>query len=225
MIFSISRLQCCFLFLFIQLTIDLDYLPWICQYTPSNCGSPDKKENSTINDKDYRVGKSITYKCPVGHRIDGSMIRDCQSNGFWSDSAPTCVYVNCGPLTNIEHGHVEYLNESRTTYNSTVKYVCEENYSLVGNLTRTCLGNGSWSDNEPKCLYSWCPTLTYIPNGAINITNRTENGIAYHTCYKGHKLVGNEIRKCQLGGKWTGEEPVCKCMCLFNNFNNLRKTI
>lgn len=81
-----------------DVTCDLDYLPWICQYSPSNCGSPDVKENSTIMERDFRVGNIITYKCPIDSRLDGPATRKCQSNGFWSDTAPTCKYVNCGLL-------------------------------------------------------------------------------------------------------------------------------
>ncbi len=195
----------------LNFSLDLDYLPWICQYTPSNCGSPDKNENSTIIEKDYRVGKTISYQCPVGNRLDGTAQRVCQSNGFWQNSPPTCSYVNCGSLPNIINGKVEFVNESRTTFNATAKYSCDENYSLVGNTTRICLGNGSWSGSQPKCLYSWCPVLTFIPNGAINITNRTENGIATYSCHKGHLLAGNTTRRCKLGGKWTDDEPACKC--------------
>ncbi|CAG2104634.1 unnamed protein product, partial [Medioppia subpectinata] len=214
-----------------DVTCDLDYLSWICQYRPSNCGSPDKNENTTIIDKDYRVGQTVSYQCPVGSRLDGSAQRLCQSNGFWQHSAPTCQYVNCGSLPHIPHGRhsaptcqyvncgslphiphgrVEFVNNSRTTFNASARYSCDENYTLVGNNTRVCEGNSTWSGIEPKCLYSWCPVLTFIHNGAINITNRTENGLATYTCHKGHILVGNSTRKCQLGGKWTDEEPVCK---------------
>ncbi|XP_054154343.1 CUB and sushi domain-containing protein 1-like [Oppia nitens] len=193
-----------------DVTCDLDYLSWICQYRPSNCGSPDKNENTTIIDKDYRVGQTITYQCPVDSRLDGSAQRNCQSNGFWQNNAPTCQYVNCGSLTYIPHGRVEFVNNSRTTFNATARYTCDENYTLVGNETRVCLGNSTWSGTEPKCLYSWCPILTFIPNGAINITNRTENGLATYSCHKGHLIVGNNTRKCLLGGKWTDSEPVCK---------------
>ena len=158
------------------------------------------------------MGKSISYQCPIGYRLDGAAQRVCQNNGFWQHSAPTCHYVDCGALNHIPHGKVELVNNSRTTFNASARYSCDENYSLVGNETRVCLGNGTWSGSEPKCLYSWCPVLSFIPNGALNITNRTVNGIATYTCQKGHLLVGNSTRKCQLGGKWTDEEPVCKCM-------------
>lgn len=193
-----------------DVTCDLDYLPWICQYTPSNCGSPDKAENSTILEKDYRVGREIHYKCPIGHVVIGNESRHCESNGFWSGSPPTCKYVNCGALNDIEHGRVLLVNQSRTTFNATARYVCDQDYTIVGNDSRVCLANGSWSDTEPKCLYSWCPELLPIPNGILNVTNRTLNGVASYSCLKGHKLLSNGTRVCQIGGKWTGEEPICK---------------
>lgn len=194
-----------------DVTCDLDYLPWICQYTPSNCGSPDKAENSTILERDYRVGREIHYRCPIGHMIVGNETRRCESDGFWSGSPPTCKYVNCGPLGDIEHGRVLLVNQSRTTFNATARYVCDADFTIVGNDTRVCLGNGTWSGAEPKCLYSWCPELLPIPNGILNATNRTLNGLATYTCHKGHKLISNGTRQCQIGGKWTGEEPICKC--------------
>ncbi|KAI1288488.1 CUB and sushi domain-containing protein 3 [Halotydeus destructor] len=193
-----------------DVTCDLDYLPWICQYTPSNCGSPDKRENSTILEFDYRIGRDITYRCPTGYKVDGNETRKCQADGFWSSVAPSCQYVDCGVIPDISKGRVVFLNDSRTSFNATALYKCDRDYTLVGNETRVCLGNGSWSGSEPKCLYSWCPDLYDPVNGLVKISNRTENGTAEYTCARGHKLLGNGTRHCQLGGKWTGEEPTCK---------------
>lgn len=194
-----------------DVTCDLDYLPWICQYNPSNCGSPDKQENSTIVERDYRVGREINYQCPVGHSIDGNETRKCLSDGFWSGAPPGCKFVDCGVLPDINRGRVLFMNNSRTSFNATAMYICENDFSLVGNVTRTCLSNGTWSDTTPKCLYSWCSELTLVPNGHLNVTNRTEHGLASYSCARGHKLIGNGTRECQLGGKWSGEEPACKC--------------
>ena len=194
-----------------DVTCDLDYLPWICQYAPSNCGSPDKNENTTIVEKDFRVGQVIRYECPVGHMVDGDESRTCLPDGFWSGSAPTCRYVNCGSLNDIPRGRVILLNDSRTSFNATAKIICEKDYTLVGNETRTCLGNGSWSGEAPKCMYSWCPELPIIQHAFINITNRTVSGQAVYSCARGHKLQGNATRTCELGGKWSGDEPVCRC--------------
>lgn len=197
-----------------DVTCDLDYLPWICQYRPSHCGSPDKKENSTIIERDFRVGRSITYRCPLGWAVVGAeSSRACLPTGFWNGTAPSCKYVDCGSLgTGLENGHIHYANGSRTDYNSTAVYLCDDNFTLVGARSRTCQENGTWShsDNVGKCLYKWCPLLTPIPNAVLNVTNRTENGLAHYSCHVGHKLLGNGTRQCLLGGKWTGEEPYCK---------------
>jgi hypothetical protein len=197
-----------------DVTCDLDYLPWICQYAPSNCGSPDSNENTTIimrEKNDFRIGQTIKYQCPIGHMVDGTEERTCQATGFWSGAAPSCRYVNCGPLHDIPRGRVILLNESRTSFNATARYACEKDYTLVGNETRTCLGNGSWSGEAPKCLYSWCPELQLIQNAYINVTNRTVSGQATYSCARGHKLQGNGTRTCELGGKWSGDEPICRC--------------
>lgn len=189
---------------------DLDYLPWICQYAPSNCGSPDINENSTVvrNDVRNRVSNSIVYKCSEGSRQDGLEKRLCQSNGFWEGEAPKCTYVDCGPLNSIPHGRVSFV---RSDFNATATYSCNRDYTLVGSEHRYCLGNGSWSDQEPKCFYSHCSQALEIENGFVTLTNRSINGLASYTCKLGFVLVGSSKQSCQLGGTWSGQTPQCKC--------------
>ena len=38
-----------------------------------------------------------------------------------------------------------------TTYNSVATYSCGIGYNLVGNIQRTCLPNGLWSEQPPQC--------------------------------------------------------------------------
>ncbi|XP_017487833.1 PREDICTED: CUB and sushi domain-containing protein 3-like [Rhagoletis zephyria] len=190
-----------------DVTCDLDYLPWICQYAPSNCGSPDIAENSTVIRSDHRIGNSIAYQCSSGCRLDGLEKRLCQSNGFWQGEAPKCTYVDCGPLKSIAHGRVSFI---RTDFNATATYSCNGDYTLVGSEHRHCLGNGSWSGEEPKCFYSHCSQALEIENGFVSVTNRSINGQATFTCKLGFVLVGNAQQTCQLGGSWSGTAPQCK---------------
>lgn len=192
-----------------DVTCDLDYLPWVCQYLPSSCGSPDRKENTTITGKDFRLGREVKYMCPVGSMLIGNKIRKCASNGFWTGNAPTCKHINCNSLNDIPHGKILY-KDSRTTFNATALYVCNQNYTLTGNDIRFCEGNGLWSGKEPKCLVNWCPSLEVPSNGNIEVKGLRANDTVKYTCNKGHKLIGNQNRTCQLGGKWTGDDPVCK---------------
>lgn len=215
-----------------DVTCELDYLPWVCQYRPSTCGSPDRNENSTILELPggfqneatsssaiavqeppaYQMGKTITYACPIGHKLEGSKTRKCLYDGAWSGLAPKCQYVNCGPLGSqtIDNGRIVYLNQSQTTYGSQVKYVCYEDYVLVGDDTRQCQADGRWAGKQPYCAYKWCPVLQQIANGVMNASSFSENSIATYQCNPGYKLIGNDTRQCLLGGKWTNQEPFCQ---------------
>jgi CUB/sushi domain-containing protein len=56
-----------------------------------NCGEVAAPANG------FRVGSEFTYKkvlafdCDPGYKLVGNQIRECQENGLWSGSRPTCV--------------------------------------------------------------------------------------------------------------------------------------
>ena len=58
------------------------------------------------------------------------------------------VVVNCGdpgtPANGVTYGDV-------FTYKSTILLECDPQYKLVGDLTRTCQANGSWTGSQPTC--------------------------------------------------------------------------
>ncbi|CAN8001467.1 unnamed protein product, partial [Ixodes hexagonus] len=192
-----------------DVTCDLDYLPWICQYNPSNCGSPDNKENSTTTGQDYRVGQEVSYECPTGSLLVGSHVRKCAVSGFWTGSAPSCKYMDCGAPESVENGQVVLLHR-RTTFNATVEYVCNTNYTLVGKPRRVCGEDGRWNGSQPSCQLSFCSELTPTPSSTVKVQGLRFGDRARYTCNTGHKLIGNDTRYCQLGGNWSGDEPTCK---------------
>ena len=61
----------------------------------------------------------------------------------------TCTDIDCGPLGHPDNGR---MSLSGTTYNSVATYSCDSGYGLIGNNTRTCLGTGNWSGEEPTCI-------------------------------------------------------------------------
>ena len=61
---------------------------------------------------------------------------------------------DCGVLSQIMNGEdvpVSYNPEDNTEYQSVAGYTCNKGYDLVGVTTRTCLADGTWSDEEPTC--------------------------------------------------------------------------
>lgn len=69
---------------------NLDYLNFICQHSPLSCGSPEALVNTTIVGKNFTIGSTIGYRCPVGHSLIGDAQRLCQETGVWSGRPPTC---------------------------------------------------------------------------------------------------------------------------------------
>lgn len=121
----------------VLLSSPTDYLPWICVYNPTSCGSPDKKENSTLVMQGQKIDDQIVYTCPIGSVLIGSSQRTCLSSGFWSGSAPICHHVDCGHLPSIENGNVIM---HRTDYMANATYSCDPDYLLIGDEQRQCLG-------------------------------------------------------------------------------------
>nr|XP_022334695.1 CUB and sushi domain-containing protein 3-like [Crassostrea virginica] len=99
-----------------------------------------------------------------------------------------------------------------------ITYTCKSNHSLVsGNLTRTCLDNGSWDGKQPVCRS--CAEFSYNTNTTNSDTAAVQRYVVdktiTFTCKRNHRLVsGNLTRVCLENGFWSGKEPVCKiCTC------------
>ncbi len=55
-----------------------------------------------------------------------------------------------------------------------------------------------------------CPVLT-IPLGSVDYSraSREYRSVATYSCDLGYALQGNERRRCNELGKWTGHKPYC----------------
>nr|CAD7589887.1 unnamed protein product [Timema genevievae] len=188
---------------------NLDYLHWVCQRSPSDCGSPDKLLNTTISGSNYSVEAVISYQCPLGHRLVGERNRSCTVNGFWSGQAPGCQYVDCGSLPKLDHG-VVMLEDNRTTHGAWARYSCHENYTLTGREKRQCGDDGKWSDEPPQCLFDWCPEPPVVHGGTVEVSGRRTGSVAIYTCKSGFIPFGEPVLSCGLGGEWSGKAPTCK---------------
>lgn len=57
---------------------------------------------------------------------------------------------SCPAIHSFSNGKLDPANPA-TTLDSTVKFECNVGYTLRGASTRTCLANGEWSGNAPRC--------------------------------------------------------------------------
>nr|XP_022338772.1 CUB and sushi domain-containing protein 3-like [Crassostrea virginica] len=186
-----------------------------------NC--PDPMYNSSTTDLDistrkqyYFSGENITYKCKSNHSlVSGNLNRTCLGNGSWSGKQPVCR--NCpDALYNSSTTDLDISTRKQYYFiGDNITYKCKSNHSLVsGNLTRTCLDNGSWDGKQPVCRN--CPAAPYNSSTTdLDISTRKQyyfigDNITY-TCKSNHSLVsGNLTRTCLDNGSWDGKQPVCR---------------
>ena len=89
------------------------------------------------------------YRCNDGYSLNGQSVRQCEVDGEWSGGEPTCTEVDCGSLSDIQYGSVNY---SSTLLGATATYECDLGFSpSEGTTTRNCVENGKWDGYELQC--------------------------------------------------------------------------
>ncbi|MCA9532348.1 MAG: hypothetical protein KC593_01670 [Myxococcales bacterium] len=136
------------------------------------------------------AGDTAMYTCPEGERVDGDVVRTCQSNGTWTGSEP----AGCVASTN----------------------VCDPNPCLNGG---TCADVGGAAEcSNCNAGYSGarcdvpvdCGSLSASAPLAVSLTSTTLGSTATYSCTGGDLLVGSSMRLCQADGSWSGAEPTCE---------------
>lgn len=153
------------------------------------------------------VGDTATYSCNAGFVLFGKGIRDCQLDGTWSHKTPECRVIDCGELVSPSNGAVAL---SGSTFGFTASYTCNPGFLLVGGgQTRVCQISGSWSGEAPVCCATTCIELQNPDNGIIELLGTEFGDVATYSCSIGFRLSGDQTRRCQSNGQWSGEEPAC----------------
>ena len=66
---------------------------------PVDCGNPDPAPaNGSVSYTSTTYGSAATYDCNAGYGLVGNATTTCQSNGTWSNAAPTCELQYCDVL-------------------------------------------------------------------------------------------------------------------------------
>ena len=55
-----------------------------------------------------------------------------------------------------------------------------------------------------------CQRLIDPRNGDVNLSGLKVGSKATYSCDRGFQLRGNQVRKCQANGQWSGRNPFCQ---------------
>lgn len=176
-----------------------------------DCGPLSDPGNGVVDTSNGTTfGEVATFFCDTGYSLIGDDQRDCQSDGLWGGTSPTCEIKDCGPLSDPADGLVTV---TLTTYDEMANYTCDAGYDLIGVQTRTCWQDGNWSDAEPSCQRKDCGLPPEIDHGVYDIPDGTEyEDTAVYSCIVYYGIVGSAIVQCLDTGLWD-TIPVCDIDC------------
>lgn len=137
---------------------------------------------------------------------DGADFMCTCADGFEGDTCATrsqCAETLDAPA----NGSVD-RTDGRT--GDVASYSCAAGYSLVGDRSRTCQPDGTWSGAAPTCMANRCtPDLVAPANGSVSHTTRRTGQSATFSCDAGYTLVGSATVTCQPDGTWSASSPTC----------------
>lgn len=105
--------------------------------------------NKIIRGNKINYGASGTYICRPPFALFGQERAECTASGQWTET-PYCQEVSCPPPENIENGFLSITHKRDFAYKDRVKYGCNGDYVLDGQLEIVCDKNGQWTQ-KPSC--------------------------------------------------------------------------
>ncbi|KAM5237813.1 C4b-binding protein alpha chain [Ctenodactylus gundi] len=96
----------------------------------------------------YNIFKyEVLYECEEGYRLIGKAKLSCISS-HWSSEAPQCKALCLKPK--VENGKLS-VNKALYVESENVTILCGSGFGVVGPPSITCLKNGTWYPEVPKC--------------------------------------------------------------------------
>ncbi|XP_060535402.1 uncharacterized protein LOC132707526 isoform X2 [Cylas formicarius] len=116
------------------------------------CGYPadiPNGEYTLVNDSVGYLSRVI-YVCYEGFEMIGRAQLSCDIDERWNGPPPRCEPVQCEPPPTISNGMFEIPNND-TYFESTVNYVCNPGFKIMGASKITCMANGQYDSLPPSC--------------------------------------------------------------------------
>uniref|UniRef100_A0AAQ4PH74 CUB and Sushi multiple domains 1 n=1 Tax=Gasterosteus aculeatus aculeatus TaxID=481459 RepID=A0AAQ4PH74_GASAC len=186
-----------------------------------NCSDPGHVENGVRQSglrypEVFSYGVTVAIHCKRGFYLLGSALLSCQHDGRWDRPIPRCLAISCGDPGGPPNAVV--TGSHSWTYSSVLQYSCLPGGLLVGNTTRHCQEDGTWSASPPYCTGKRiCGDPGMPPHGArLGGEEFKTKSLLRFSCEAGYSLIGSAERTCLHNGTWSGTQPVCQAVSCGN---------
>uniref|UniRef100_A0A674ILM9 Sushi domain-containing protein n=1 Tax=Terrapene triunguis TaxID=2587831 RepID=A0A674ILM9_9SAUR len=183
------------------------------------CSSPNITNGRVRSRKaTYVYEDKIRIECNSGYALkDHYGLIKCERNGAWHPPLPICEPV-CEPPASISNGRITRGWKNDYFVGSSVSYVCNPGWSLVGVSSIRCIaGDGEiprWDAPVPECKV-WCPKPDVQNGGMVNALDEKEcynvNESITFKCSPGYQFSNHWYQSttdslnitCSADGTWT----------------------
>ncbi|XP_077864038.1 sushi, von Willebrand factor type A, EGF and pentraxin domain-containing protein 1-like, partial [Saccoglossus kowalevskii] len=190
-------------------TVNSEWTPEPPECRIVKCPTPKPIVNGQIHGTEYTFSHVVTYTCKSGYRLVGIGSQTCLMNKTWSYTQPKCEGISCKPPDTIAHGQVV---GDTFDFDSTVQYVCNAGYELVGTGIRKCTADSSWSEVAPLCIPVVCGTPPHVDHGRYSLQHGddfTYKSRVQYRCDIGYTEDIDGLLECGEDSRWYGRVPIC----------------
>nr|CAB3266735.1 sushi, von Willebrand factor type A, EGF and pentraxin domain-containing protein 1 [Phallusia mammillata] len=149
------------------------------------------------------------------------MMLGCLDTGIWTPmSRPICVRQVCPDPLDVANGNIiidRPVGETLNVPGTMVRYMCNEGYDLVGEMTIICQDTKTWDPpNTQTCVRQECcppPSIAFGSFTNSKLVYQVNDMIAY-ICDDGAPPIGPATSMCLADGTWSLTPlPTCQAVC------------
>nr|XP_020473416.1 complement component receptor 1-like protein isoform X2 [Monopterus albus] len=165
-------------------------------------------KGNDINLNTFPSGTTVSFACNVGYTSKGGSPSITCTNGNWSAVKLECERKNCGALTEVTNGQIDYPDG--TQFGDKAVVTCNTGYIPVGGTNVICM-DGGWSGRLPDCEVVTCAKPPAIENGDYSPKEDVYSyrEVVMYSCQAGYTLGGSRSRTCSEDGSFKPEAPTC----------------
>ncbi|XP_042537236.1 complement receptor type 2 isoform X3 [Dipodomys spectabilis] len=161
----------------------------------------------SVQKEQYSYNETVVFACESDFTMKGSSKVRCNAQGIWEPPAPVCEKA-CQAPPEILNGQKEGKHMVHFDPGTSVNYICDPGYVLVGEESIHCTPEGTWSPAVPHCKVAECK-----PIGPQLFTKPKDQFIrpaVNASCGEGSRLSGSAYQLCQGTVPWFVEIRLCK---------------
>ncbi|XP_056413930.1 CUB and sushi domain-containing protein 3-like [Hyla sarda] len=185
--------------------------------TRRSCVNPGEIANGEFEaTNNFLFGSRLTYTCNPGYRIlSRRNYRDCQADGTWTNTVPTCEAVIC-PAPDPPVNGMFSPEKDEYAYQDAVNFICNKNLHIIGEDFASCTSDGTWSTTTPTCKAISCEDPGPVQNGKKAsgfVGPYTWKSSVSYQCDPTFVMNGSSSVTCTVDSRWDPDIPECLSVC------------